>query len=858
MEQDKWELLAQYLKDKYPQQDDIGLEMARLTHKYALSRSQEHVKEKSLNYGFLSQLFSDFPFNDSENHKFTYIDLFAGIGGFHIAMHNLGGKCVFSSEWDYNAQQTYFNNYGDVPFGDITKESVLNSVPDNFDVLCAGFPCQAFSKAGKQMGFADETKGTLFFQIVQILQNSHPKYIILENVRNLISHDNGNTFNVITSALLELGYNIQEVIMSPHQLGVPQLRERVYILGVRRDIYNGRLSFDIPDRKKQDIDIYSAGIIDESPDPKYNISRHEEEVLTCWNEFYLGIKEKTLGYPIWSSEFKETYDVSALPKWKGDFCLKNRQLYKNNKAFINKWLKKWNNLKDFTPTEQKFEWQAGEAICSIWDGFIQFRPSGIRVKRPDAFPALVAMVQIPIIGRYKRRLTPKEAARLQSFPDEFIPNNNDHQAYKQFGNAVNVNCVKYLAEQLFKYDNSTRQSGYQVHRSEQITPGLNIVLDYDQPLKQGQQICDIFTQALGIPCQIEKHKKSLYYTCNNNGTRDIFLTAAVTSLSHPHPLFKKRIQLKSWFKEVYNQEKEHKNVRVHLIGIYHYDGLVVFVEFNIEDYAKRSWNNSSAHVYTNDIYQAISNGSFSKTDRNGNRITAITGRKFKDHIAGKTEKNTLFDLFAKFNAGFGFGQWITAVQAISEMKQKNFYSWRQAEWAGWLLEYKMQNFIEAEHCENHIKFIASDKSDNLLDFDLYFVEQQFYGDLKASDISKLETPGNDQASVMEAINRGGRLWYIIYEHDTIKDSERNNEMAIKRMELLEKPYDGKGKISYAARMKHSVNFRSMKILELNRANMNAVLKTFNQGHQPSGEDRLPKFTIDKKNIDNYLVFSYKN
>ena len=114
-------------------------------------------------------------------------------------------------------------------------------------------------------------------------------------------------------------------------------------------------------------------------------------------------------------------------------------------------MEKWDNLNDFTPTERKFEWQAGESIKSLWEGFIQYRPSGIRVKRPDSFPALVAIVQIPIIGKYKRRLTPREAARLQSFPDEFMPNVNDHQAYKQFGNAVNVNCVKFLAEQLFQY-----------------------------------------------------------------------------------------------------------------------------------------------------------------------------------------------------------------------------------------------------------------------------------------------------------------------------------------------------------------------------------------------------------------------
>lgn len=139
-----------------------------------------------------------------------------------------------------------------------------------------------------------------------------------------------------------------------------------------------------------------------------------------------------------------------MPNWKQEFVKKNNQLYINNKEFIDEWSKKYNNLTDFTPTQKKFEWQAGDSIKSVWDGLIQFRPSGIRVKKPNCFPALVALVQIPIIGKYKRRLTVREAARLQSFPDSFIPNKNDQQAYKQFGNAVNVEVIKYMAEKLFE------------------------------------------------------------------------------------------------------------------------------------------------------------------------------------------------------------------------------------------------------------------------------------------------------------------------------------------------------------------------------------------------------------------------
>ncbi len=384
---------------------------------------------------------------------FRYIDLFAGIGGFHQAMSNLGGECVLASEIDESAIKTYARNYGIDSAHDI-NDIKDDEIPDH-DVLCAGFPCQAFSKAGKQMGFSDPTKGTLFFQIKRILLSKKPKYIVLENVRNLLAHDHHNTWRVIEEELDKAGYNIRAIVMSPHQLGIPQLRERVYILGIRKDVYDGELNFDIPNKKdKSSLNAYEAGIFDSDVDEKYNISELEEEVLTCWDEFYHGIKLKVIGFPVWSSEFGATYPLDDYPNWKAEFCRKNRELYLDNKKFIDKWLKKWDNLNRFTPTNRKFEWQAGTSISSIWDGYIQFRPSGIRVKRPDAFPALVALVQIPVIGKYKRRLTPREAARLQSFPDSFIPDENDFQAYKQFGNAVNVNCVEYLAKQLFEYGNS--------------------------------------------------------------------------------------------------------------------------------------------------------------------------------------------------------------------------------------------------------------------------------------------------------------------------------------------------------------------------------------------------------------------
>ncbi|QKG79832.1 DNA cytosine methyltransferase [Tenuifilum thalassicum] len=378
--------------------------------------------------------------------KFRFIDLFAGIGGFHIAMKNLGGECVFASEIDPFAIETYKANFNLNPANDI-REIDETKIPSH-EVLCAGFPCQAFSKAGKQAGF-DDTRGTLFFEIKRILKYHRPKYIILENVRNLSTHDGGRTWKIISKNLKELGYVITEkpLIVSPHQVGVPQLRERVFILGVNSKYSSSKeLKFQIPPSHRNQT--VAREVLVESSD-EFRISKYEEYVLEAWDEFIKGVGRKKLGFPIWANEFKESYDLIRLPKWKATFVEKNRNLYFQNKDFIDKWLKKYNNLSDFVKTHTKFEWQAGDDIESIWDGIIQFRPSGIRVKRPTEFPALVAMVHIPIVGWQKRRLTPREVANLQSFPPNFIINPNKQQAYKQFGNSVNVQVVEFLANQLF-------------------------------------------------------------------------------------------------------------------------------------------------------------------------------------------------------------------------------------------------------------------------------------------------------------------------------------------------------------------------------------------------------------------------
>lgn len=385
--------------------------------------------------------------------KFKFIDLFAGIGGFHQAMVQLGGQCVYASEIDKFCIERYKENYNIDADHDITKINP-EEVPDH-DVLCGGFPCQAFSKAGKQKGF-EETRGTLFFYIEKILQVKKPKYIVLENVRNLVSHDNGNTWKVIRQHIIDCGYRITEnpIIMSPHQLGIPQLRERVVILGVYDpDNTDKYLNIDLGTMKDKKDNSIESILEPNNNEDKYKISKQEERVLSAWDEFYKMIDLKVIGFPIIVDFFDGHIDPDY-PNWKKQFVEKNHALYVLNKNAIDRWIKKWKVYESFTPTQRKMEWQAGSSIESIWEGLIQFRPSGVRVKSPNCFPALVAMVQVPIVGKYKRRLTIREAARLQSFPDSFIFDSNDHQAYKQFGNAVNVNVIKTAAEALFNYKES--------------------------------------------------------------------------------------------------------------------------------------------------------------------------------------------------------------------------------------------------------------------------------------------------------------------------------------------------------------------------------------------------------------------
>jgi DNA (cytosine-5)-methyltransferase 1 len=403
--------------------------------------------------------------------NFKFIDLFCGIGGFHQALSDLGGECVYASDIDADCRKTYEKNYGIHPDGDITK--VMESDIPAHDVLCAGFPCQAFSKAGKRLGFADETKGTLFFDILRILKYHKPKYALLENVRNLASHDHGNTWKVIHDSLVEAGYNVldEPVIFSPHYIGVPQHRERVFIMCVRKDVGTlPRFYFNIektPDCSIDDILLTDSEIENLE---KYRLKPQMIEWIDNWNAFLQGIKcDKLPGFPIWADSLCAMEDNpmigdwDEMPKWMKNFIKKNSELWEKNQEFIDKWLPVAKRNPLFFGSKAKLEWQAGETKHpDVWQHIMQIRPSGLRVKPGTYFPALVAITQTSIVGSRKRFLTPRECARLQSFPDTFICDDKNAQAYKQFGNSINVKLVKLFALFMFGDKETQRKYSYDV------------------------------------------------------------------------------------------------------------------------------------------------------------------------------------------------------------------------------------------------------------------------------------------------------------------------------------------------------------------------------------------------------------
>ena len=321
----------------------------------------------------------DVPFPPPTAQKFKFIDLFAGIGGIRMAFQNIGGKCVFTSEWDTYSKKTYDANFGEVPFGDITKISE-NDIPDH-DILLGGFPCQPFSLAGvskknslgRAHGFLDETQGTLFFDVARIIKHKMPKAFMLENVKNLVSHDKGKTFTIIKETLKELGYSIYFKVLDGQHF-VPQHRERIIIVGFNNKIFNGEETFEFP--KMGDTKFAIRDILEKEVDPKYTLSD-----------------------------------------------------------------KLWNYLQEYSKKHKAKGNGFGFGLTNL-DGIS--RTMSARYYKDGA------EILIPQDGLNPRRLTPRECARLQGFPDSFLIPVSDNQAYKQFGNSVVTPLIQAVGKNIIK------------------------------------------------------------------------------------------------------------------------------------------------------------------------------------------------------------------------------------------------------------------------------------------------------------------------------------------------------------------------------------------------------------------------
>lgn len=389
--------------------------------------------------------------SQSENTNLKFIDLFCGIGGFHQALIKLNYECVYASDIDDKCRSIYEKNYKIKPQGDITQIDIT-TIP-SFDILCGGFPCQPFSKAGFQKGFEDD-RGNLFFNICNIIKHHKPKYLLLENVRNLASHDDGNTWKIMRENIDSLGYYTYDnpIILNVLHFNIPQNRERVIIMCKRKDLGELNILPAIPKNPKNNLTCTIKDIILSNKDEtnKYLIDGKMKDVENIWNEFIKLLVSKNIQipkFPIWTDWWdNDINDNKTFYKKYKSWIDKNREFYEYNKTLLNKWLENSRKYSNWVGAVRKFEWQAGDIQENdsmnnlLWTA----RGSGIRVKRLDYIPTLVAMSMIPVYGPESRKLTPRELLRLQSFPDSF--EYNEKYIFKQVGNAVNVKMIEQCAK----------------------------------------------------------------------------------------------------------------------------------------------------------------------------------------------------------------------------------------------------------------------------------------------------------------------------------------------------------------------------------------------------------------------------
>ena len=424
--------------------------------------------------------------------QLQFVDLFAGLGGFHAGLERLGHRCVLACEKDERLRELYRQNYGIEPVGDI-RDLDVDDVPRH-DILCAGFPCQPFSKAGEQLGLVCKRDGDLFEEILRILDHRRPKWLVLENVATLLRHDAGDTYTWMKDELTSLGYEVDERVLSPHRYGIPQIRERAFIVGS----LDGLEQFCWPEPHDTRPDIRS--VLDHEPAEARRVPDQYLDCLNVWQEFLdrIPADEPLPSFPIWTFEFGATYPFSGpppllrdprylartrgsfgqslkglseaerrrrlpsyargsapFPKWKQTFIAQNRAFYERHRRRLKPWLKK---LEPFAPSLQKLEWNCKGEVRRLDNHVLQFRASGVRVKRSNWAPALVAMTttQVPVITWEHRYMTVRECSRLQGLGKIDLSQLSSTSAYRAIGNAVSADIVEMICAALLKTGNQGR------------------------------------------------------------------------------------------------------------------------------------------------------------------------------------------------------------------------------------------------------------------------------------------------------------------------------------------------------------------------------------------------------------------